>query len=344
MLFAIGGQALRQAVGERFFGPMARGTGPVVFFWQNGIEKEIKGQKFYTLEYRLIIELQNDFWKIVNKMQPQIVSVIPPILRLLVEDPRSYEITKSVKYFVSAASHLAKKTLLDFYSKFQVPVIQAYGLSETVNFSTTFPTQLSLESYLDFLSYDDKVSIGVEVWGNNLFILDENGGLISEENRSGEIAVRGWNLMNGYLQDSSSTEIAFKNEYFHTGDIGYFRVIQNQKFYYLNGRKKEIAKVNGKLIYLNDLDELLLSLSYVRSACSVSYYDIHQEEQLGLYLETLGSPSLDSIQSDIQEMTKGLFKIKKIVYGHQILMTPSGKKRRSEMAQLYFNETKVYDY
>jgi long-chain acyl-CoA synthetase len=131
---------------------------------------------------------------------------------------------------------------------------------------------------------DGKTSIGAEVWGNHIYLLNEEDDEIKTENAEGKLAVRGRNIMASYYLETSLTEQAFKNDYFQTGDIVYFRIIQGQKFYYLSGRKKEIAKIQGRLIYLNEIDELLISnLPYISQACSVCYFNKNQEEQLGFF-------------------------------------------------------------
>lgn len=279
------------------------------------------------------------FWQTVNETGPQIISLIPPVIRLLTEDPRDFEITPALKYVVSAASNLGKKTLLNFYQKFGIPVIQAYGLSETVNFTTTFPPNLDRKEYETLLSMEDKTSIGIEVWGNNVFLMNTKNEIITTEHTEGELVVRGWNIMTHYFKNPEESNEVFKDDYFHTGDIGFFKIINGQKHYYLSGRKKEIAKINGKLIFLNEIDEILMAAPYVTDCCSVCLFDQNQEEQLGcfLILTDTNQLSLGEIKDDLKKrLPRGVLPYK-IVIGKSILLTASGKKRRFEMIKDYFN-------
>lgn len=279
---------------------------------------------------------QAHFFQVANETSPQIISVIPPMIRLLTEDPREFFFPKSLGYFVCAASHLSKKNLLEFYQKFNVPIFQAYGLSEAVNFSTTFPPSTERTSYEEILKMDEKVPIGIEVWGNHLEILDANEEIVLSEKIEGEIVIRGWNLMEEYYHSFEKTKEAFSRDYFHTGDVGYFKRINGKKFYYLTGRKKEIAKVNGKQIYLNEIDEAIIGLKYVREVCSVCYLDEKGEEQIGIYLVLKEKKELETIRLDCKNLFLKEVAPGKIVLGEQLLLTASGKKCRQEMSRRYF--------
>ncbi len=74
----------------------------------------------------------------------------------------------------------------------------------------------------------------------DLQIADEQGKFLGE-GEEGELVVKGPAVMEGYL----GMEPAFREGYFLTGDIGYYRVVDGRKFYYLKGRKKEIIIKGG---------------------------------------------------------------------------------------------------
>lgn len=276
------------------------------------------------------------FWETVSGTKSEIVSAIPPILRLLAEDLRQPEIPIALRYIVTAATHLSKKTLTQFEQKFGVRVIQAYGLSEAINFTATFPTDLNPSQYGAIHSLDERTTIGVAVWGNEIFVLDPQGNSIHEDLVEGEIAVRGWNIMNEYFESPDETKFALRNGYFHTGDLGYFRTIEGRRFYYISGRLKEVAKVNGANYHLNQIDEAIARIELISDVCSVCYFDQNNEEQIGLYIVPKDSFDLAKFKTELRGvLPQGLF-VRKIVVGESVLCTPSGKKKRSEMAQKHF--------
>jgi len=62
----------------------------------------------------------------------------------------------------------------------------------------------------------------------------------------GEIAVRGWVVTDGYYKDPEATRQALRNGWFHTGDLGKF---DSEGFLYIVGRKKEMIKVGGEIVF-----------------------------------------------------------------------------------------------
>lgn len=67
----------------------------------------------------------------------------------------------------------------------------------------------------------------------------------------GEIAIRGWVVMEGYYKDPQTTAELKKNGWFHTGDLGRF---DNEGFLYIAGRKKEMIKVGGQIVYAPEVE------------------------------------------------------------------------------------------
>jgi acyl-CoA synthetase (AMP-forming)/AMP-acid ligase II len=62
----------------------------------------------------------------------------------------------------------------------------------------------------------------------------------------GEIVVRGWVVTDGYYKDPEATAHAMRNGWFHTGDLGRF---DEEDYLYIVGRKKEMIKVSGEIVF-----------------------------------------------------------------------------------------------
>jgi acyl-CoA synthetase (AMP-forming)/AMP-acid ligase II len=85
-------------------------------------------------------------------------------------------------------------------------------------------------------------------------ILDENDRALGDE-EIGEISLRGDCVMKGYWNKKDATEEAFKNGWYHTGDLG---KRDSDGFYYLLDRKKELIITGGANVYPREVEEVLL--------------------------------------------------------------------------------------
>jgi long-chain acyl-CoA synthetase len=85
-------------------------------------------------------------------------------------------------------------------------------------------------------------------------ILDENDRELGDE-QIGEIALRGDCVMTGYWNKQEATDEAFKNGWYHTGDLG---KRDSDGFYYLLDRKKELIITGGANVYPREVEEVLL--------------------------------------------------------------------------------------
>ncbi|MBU0548617.1 MAG: acyl--CoA ligase [Candidatus Omnitrophica bacterium] len=71
----------------------------------------------------------------------------------------------------------------------------------------------------------------------------------------GEVAVKSWVVTDGYLKDEQLTCQAIRNGWFYTGDLGRFDA---EGFLYIVGRKKEMIKVGGEIVFEPEVESVLL--------------------------------------------------------------------------------------
>ena len=86
----------------------------------------------------------------------------------------------------------------------------------------------------------------------------------------GEIAVRGWVVTDGYYKDEALTREAFKNGWFHTGDLGRF---DSDGDLYIVGRKKEMIKVGGEIVFEPEVESVIHRHPDVAEAAVVGVAD-----------------------------------------------------------------------
>ena len=86
-------------------------------------------------------------------------------------------------------------------------------------------------------------------------IFDENDQELPQD-CVGEIVVKSWVVTEGYYQDPEATSQAIRSGWFHTGDLGRF---DTEGDFYIVGRKKEMIKVSGEIVFEPEVESVIHS-------------------------------------------------------------------------------------
>ena len=89
-------------------------------------------------------------------------------------------------------------------------------------------------------------------------------------NEVGEVVVKSWVVTDGYLKDKKLTRQAIRDGWFYTGDLGKFDA---QGFLYIVGRKKEMIKVGGEIVFEPEVESVLLRHPDIAEAAVVGVSD-----------------------------------------------------------------------
>lgn len=203
------------------------------------------------------------------------------------EDKKKF---RQLKYFVAAATYLNQKTIVSIFRKTKKPILQGYGLSEAVNFSTIFPLNFTSREYRKMMLECEHPSIGVSLPSNRISIIKNNK--ICNEGELGEIHISGKNVMNGYLFEQSKN---YFSEYgLKTGDIGYYKIFKSKKYFFLVSRIKDIIKKNGKTVSLSFIDSHF-NTSSVQNVDFISVGFTHEfrGEEIGLIFQINKNSKVD---------------------------------------------------
>lgn len=152
-----------------------------------------------------------------------------------------------LRLLISAASYFDPRVINDLYS-LGFTILQGYALTETFGGGTITPF------------YQNELgSVGRPIPGVKLKIVEP------DETGTGEIAISGPSLMQGYFKDPESTAQVLKDGWFHTGDMGYRDAKGN---YYITGRQKEmIVLSSGKKVYPEEVENHYLQSPYIKEMC-----------------------------------------------------------------------------
>jgi long-chain acyl-CoA synthetase len=188
---------------------------------------------------------------------------------------RAYDLSR-LRWCFSGGAALPVEVLQAFEARFRVEVLEGYGLSET-----------SPVACFNALDRPRKPgSIGHPVWGVELCILDEQDRPVPDGER-GEIAIRGHNVMKGYLGRPDATKEALRGGWFHSGDIGVrdadgsFRIVD---------RKKDMVIRGGFNVYPREIEEVLYGHPEILEAAVIGVpHPSHGEEVKAIVVRRPGS-------------------------------------------------------
>ncbi|MBA2412524.1 MAG: AMP-binding protein, partial [Burkholderiaceae bacterium] len=110
---------------------------------------------------------------------------------------------------------------------------------------------------------------GLPRTGMEIAILDEAGKRLGPR-ASGEICVRGLAVFMGYHDNPNATAQAFKDDWFHTGDVGH---VDEQGFLYITGRRSDMYISGGANVYPREIEEALLTHPAVSEAAVLGVPD-----------------------------------------------------------------------
>lgn len=163
-------------------------------------------------------------------------------------------IADTMKVCTSGGAPMPVEVMRAFQEKFGVRVMEGYGLSETSPLAT----------FNHFALPSKPGTVGQPIFGVDVRCFDDDDKEVARGTR-GEIVIRGTNVMKGYYKRPEATAEAFRNGWFHTGDIG----IQDEEGYIsIVDRKKDMILRGGYNIYPRQLEEIIIKHPAV-SLCAV---------------------------------------------------------------------------
>jgi long-chain acyl-CoA synthetase len=184
-----------------------------------------------------------------------------------------------LRIFISGSAPLPMQTLKEFEEKFKVPLIEGYGLSEASPVVSKNPLK----------GVRKAGSIGIPIANVEMSVQDESGKFLGA-NETGEICVRGGNVMQGYWNQPEETAKAMRGDWLLTGDVGYRDA---DGYYYITDRKKDMLLVNGINVYPREIEEVIYHFPGVKEAAVIGVPDARRGEQPVAFVAAAEGQTLD---------------------------------------------------
>jgi long-chain acyl-CoA synthetase len=186
------------------------------------------------------------FWPSVIGEGATYFSAVPALYMLLTALPAEVTPdTSRLRFAVCGAAPMPPAAIIEFETRYRVPVIEGYGLSEsTVALTVNRPDGIRRAG-----------SVGRPLPGVEVQIVDDSG-TPQPAGVDGEVIARGATIMRGYLNKPAETAAALRDGWLHTGDVGH---LDEDGYLVLVDRKKDLVIRGGENISPSEVEAVLVA-------------------------------------------------------------------------------------
>ena len=194
----------------------------------------------------------------VTTRRPTLSLLVPATLKAILDHPAWPAADLSSLRFINTGSSTVPLSMIHAVHARGVPVSQVYGATETGPVSIV----LRPEHAFTHAGSTGKPALHVEVR------LVKPDGCDVADGETGEILVRGKNVVAGYWSDPHNA--AFAGGWFHSGDLAYRDA---NGFYWVVGRSKDMIISGGENIYPAELENVLADCPHILEAAVTGQTD-----------------------------------------------------------------------
>ncbi|MBN2568570.1 MAG: long-chain fatty acid--CoA ligase [Deltaproteobacteria bacterium] len=210
----------------------------------------------------------------IGKFKPTFAPLVPTMYIGMLNHPnvKNTDMT-SIKGCFSGSAPLPVEVIHDFEKATGAIIVEGFGLTETTPVTHINP----------FAGGKRKVgSIGLPISDTECRIVDLEGGTADVPvGEPGELIIKGPQVMKGYLGMPDETANTIRNGWCYTGDIA---TMDEEGYFYIVDRKKDMIISGGFNIYPRDIDEVFYENSKVQEACSIGIPDPKRGENIKVFI------------------------------------------------------------
>ncbi|MBA3439863.1 MAG: long-chain-fatty-acid--CoA ligase [Pyrinomonadaceae bacterium] len=266
------------------------------------------------------------FWQIISDYGITSFGSVATMLSMLLatypEGVPAGLTTSQLRFAMCGSAPVPAEVLRRFEERFDCLVIEGYGLSESTCRSTFNPP-----------NENRRLGSCGQPIGNEMKIVDEDGNEVPD-GTSGEILLRGENILKGYYKNGEANDRAFREGWFHTGDIGYRDM---EGFYFIIDRKSDMIIRAGENIYPREIDEVLYTHPAIAAAAVIGVPDDLYGEEVAAFvvLKEGANATQEEILSFCRVHLADYKCPKSVRFVADIPKGPTGKLLKRELARLY---------
>ncbi len=215
-----------------------------------------------------------DVLKLIQKHKPTVFPGAPSVYMSLMQQKTlpEYDLT-CIELCISGSAPLPHEYFHRFQEITGATIIEGYGLTEASPITHINP----------LLSTNQKAgSIGMPLPGTEVRIVDmEAGSLSLPTGKLGELIIKGPQVMSGYWNKPDESASALRNGWLYTGDLA---TMDEQGFFHIMDRKKDLVLVAGNNVYPREIDEVLLEHPDIIEAVAVGVSNATRGESIKVFV------------------------------------------------------------
>lgn len=284
------------------------------------------------------------FWQTIERFGITWVSAVPAILTILSKTEESLVPSRKLRFIRSASAPLPTAVLKQFETRFHIPVIESYGMTEAGG-------QICINPLPPGVRKAGSAGLPHKL---HLRIVDEHRRPL-EAGQTGEVEIFGDNIIRSYLLQQPSAEgssetveveslaadpsaTADGKPWLPTGDIGY---LDEDGYLFITGRAKEIINRAGEKFSPREVEEVLYEHPAVAKAAVAGIPDVTYGEQVVAWV--IPAPDVtvhpDELVADLHQRCRAsLAKFKCPTTFHvvdSLPVGPTGKVKKHLLPELH---------
>jgi len=222
--------------------------------------------------------------KLIAGLRPSLILLVPVTMQAVLQNANWEKCDCSSLRTVTTGSSLIPVELIEGFHKRNIPVGQVYGSTETC----PIVAYLRAEDAIRKIGSTGKTALHCDVR-----VVNESGESVAV-GESGELLVRGENVMKEYWNNSDETAKVIIDDWYSTGDVGFY---DNEGYFFINDRKRDIIISGSENIYPAEIEVVLREHQVILDAAVVGIHDPNWGEVPVAFV--VKSPQTDLSESDI---------------------------------------------
>jgi len=265
-----------------------------------------------------------DFWPSIIDHKATVLMGVPAMYNYVFYSVDSDTIDRSklkLRIAFCGAAPLSVELIKGFKERFNVEIIEGYGLTEVTGLSTVNPP----------LGRRKAGSIGQAIPGQEIKIMDDANNE-QPQGSKGEICIKGESVMLKYFNNPAATNETIIDGWLHTGDIAYQ---DKDEFLYIVDRKKDMINRGGENIYPREIEMAMEAMPGLKEVAVIGIPDEALGERVKAYVipTEQGILTQEKIVQFLEDKV-ARFKIPEVIeFVNDLPRNPTGKILKKELKQ-----------